>query len=128
MTFLRKYALHLKRKTNSKVFNMITNKYYVETMVKHVSCDCKCKVSSTISNSNQKLNNNKCQCECKKYHICKINCICMNNNHLKHIVNDCVMCFVMLYVMDIKSTDMTNTIPTNMKNTISKNVSTSSDG
>ena len=99
MTFLPKYAFDLKRKTNSKVFNMITNKYYVETMVKHVSCDCKCKVSSTISNSNQKLNNNKCQCECKKYHICKINCICMNNNHLKHIVDDTVLYIMLCYML-----------------------------
>ena len=99
MTFLPKYALDLKRKTNSKVFNMITNKYYAETMVKHVSCDCKCKFSSTISNSNQKLNKNKCQCECKKYHICKINCICMNNNNLKHIVDDTVLYIMLCYML-----------------------------
>ena len=42
-----------KRKTkdiNVKVFNIITSKNKVKTMVKHISCSCKCKFISAICN------------------------------------------------------------------------------
>ena len=75
---------------NVKVFNMITNKNEVKTLVKHTSCDCKCKFHSTACNSNQKWNTETCQCECKSYRTCKKyynwnpnTCICENSKHLK---------------------------------------------
>ena len=38
--------------THIKAFNMITNRFEVKTLVKHISCDCKCKFNSTTFNSN----------------------------------------------------------------------------
>ena len=89
---------------------MITNKDEAKEMVKHISRDCKCKFNSTTCNSNQKWNNE-------------------NSNHLKCIADDSVIAWEeTMYVMDIVSTNMTNTVPANMTNIISTNVSTNSDG
>ena len=60
-----KVCVQEKKKTNSNVFNMITNKNEAKTVAKHFSCDCKCKFYSTTWNSNQKWNNETCQCDCK---------------------------------------------------------------
>ena len=56
---------------NVKVFDMITNKIYANTMKKHISCDCKCKFISEACSSSQNWNIKTCQCECKNYRKCK---------------------------------------------------------
>ena len=104
-----------------KAFNMITNRNEAKRLIKHISCDCKCKFNSTTCNSNQKWNNKTRQCECKSYCTCKkdyswnpTTCICENDKYQKSIVDDSViMCDKIIYVMDIVSTKMTNTIYTN---------------
>ena len=60
MTYLRKYVPSKTKDLNVKVFNLITRKNEVKTLVKHISCDCKCKFNSITCNSNQKWNNDKC--------------------------------------------------------------------
>ena len=87
-------------------------------MAKYVSCDCKCKFKSARCDSNQKWNNKTCQCECKNckkdyswnpspYH-------CENGKYLKSIVDDSVIaCDEIIFVMDIATTNMANTIATN---------------
>ena len=107
-----------------KAFNMITNKDEAEAMTKHILCDCKCKLKS-----NQKWNNETCQCEYKIYHKCEKDyswnpstCICENSKYLKSIADTSVIeCDKILTVMDIVSTKMTNTIPTNVTSTASIN-------
>ena len=114
---------------NVKVFNVITNKNEAKTMAKHISCDCKYIFNSTTCNSDQKWNNETCQCECKNYHTCKKDyscnpstCICENSKYLKSIADTSVIvCDEIIYVMDIVSTRMTNTIATNATSTVSIN-------
>ena len=92
-----------------KVFNMISNRNEVKTMIKHISCDCKCKLDSSTCNSNQKWNNRTCQSECKIYSTCKkgyswntTTYVSDNGKYLKSAVNDSVMaCDKIIYVMDI---------------------------
>ena len=95
-------------------------------MAKYVSCDCKCKFKSARCDSNQKWNNKTCQCEyknCKKdyswnpspYH-------CENGKYLKSIVDDSVIaCDEIIFVMDIATTNMANTIATNATSVVSIN-------
>ena len=45
---------------NVKVFDMITNKIYANTMKKHISCDCKCKFISEACSSSQNWNIKTC--------------------------------------------------------------------
>ena len=99
---------------------MITNKDEVKAMTEHISRDCKCKFNSTICNSNQKWNNTTCQCECKNYHKCEkgysqnpSTCICENSKYFKSVVDTSVTEFdEIIIVMDIVSTNKTNTIST----------------
>ena len=91
-------------------------------MAKHISCDCKCKFKSTTCDSNQKWNKETCQCQCKNYLKCKKDfswnpstSISENDKYLKSILDTSVItCNEILYVMDIVSTKMTNTIATNV--------------
>ena len=91
-------------------------------MAKHISCDCKRKFKSTTCDSNQKWNKETCQCQCKNYLKCKKDfswnpstCISENDKYLKSIPDTSVItCDEILYVMDIVSTKMTNTIATNV--------------
>ena len=107
---------------------MITSKTEAKTTLKYISCDCKCKFNSTTCYSDKKWNNEACQCECKSYCTCKKDynwnpstCIFENGKYLKSIVdNSRIVCDEIIYVMDIVSTKMTNTIATN--------VPTNSDG
>ena len=70
-----------------------------------------------------------CQCECKNYSAYKKDnswspskCICENSKYKKGIVDDSVIAYdEIVYVMDIVSAEMTNTIPTNVKNTMLTN-------
>ena len=101
---------------------MITSKNEARTTTKHVLCDdCKCKFNSTTCNSNQTWNSKTCQCESKNY--CKFKnsyswnpsaFIGDNSKYLKSIVDTSVIeCDEIIFVMDILSTKMTNTIATN---------------
>ena len=85
-------------------------------MIKHISCDCKCKISRTTHNSNQKWNNDKYQCECKQYYSWNPStCICENSRYLKSIVDDSVIVHdEVINVTDIASTNVTNTLPSNI--------------
>ena len=60
MTYLRKYVPSKIKDINVKVFNLISKKNEVKTLVKHISRDCKCKFNSITCNSNQKWKNDKC--------------------------------------------------------------------
>ena len=106
---------------------MITRINEVRGVVKHISCDRECKFNSTTCHSNQKLNNDKCQCECKKYPTTKKDyswnpraCIRENSRYLKSIA-DCsvIVCNEIINAMD--SGNVTNTISTNVKSTVSIN-------
>ena len=100
---------------NVKVCNMITRTIETKTMVKHFSWDYKYK-------SYQKWNNETCQCLCKNYRKCKkyyswnpSTCICENGKYLKSVTDDTkIVCDETRYFMDIVSTNVTNTIPTNV--------------
>ena len=98
------------------VFNIITNKDEAKTMVKHILCDCKCKFSSTMCNSNQKCNNETFQCnKCKNYDTCKK----VSGKYLKSIADTSVIgCDEIIYVIDIVSTNMANTLLTNVRSTV----------
>ena len=110
---------------NIKVFNMITNINESKTMVKHIWCDRKCKFNISTCSSN----NETCQCHCKNYLMC-INvyswnhstCICKNGKYLKSIASySKIVCYEIIYTMDIVSTNVTNTIPTNVTSVVSTN-------
>ena len=97
------------------------NKIEAKVITQHISCDCKSKFNSTTCNSNQTWNNKTCQCESKNY--CKFKnsyswnpsaFIGDNSKYLKSIVDTSVIeCDEIIFVMDILSTKMTNTIATN---------------
>ena len=57
MTYLQNFVFRVKKEISVRVFNMITKKTEVKTMVKHILCGCKCKLNRTACNSNQKWNN-----------------------------------------------------------------------
>ena len=90
-------------------------------MTKHISCDCKCKCNSTTY-SNQKCNNKTCRCECKSHHKYEkyyswnpSTCICENSKYLKSIGDTSVIVYdEFIFVLDIVSTNMTNTIATSV--------------
>ena len=120
MTYLHKICVPKKTKDiNVKVFDIITNK---NKMTKHGQniFHVAVNVNSTTYNSNQKWNNKTCQCECKYYYNCKKDyscnpktCICENSNYLKSIADTWVIaCDKIISVMNIVSTNMTNTIAT----------------
>ena len=91
-----------------KIFNMITNKNEVKTMVKHISCNWKCAFNSTTWNSNQKWNNKTCQRDCKNYRNCRKDYswnpsryTCENSKYLRSLVNtSMIACNEIIYVMD----------------------------
>ena len=68
MTYLRKHAFRVKRKTYMLVFNMIRRINKAKPLVKHISCEWESQFDSTTCNLNQGWNNDKYQCECKTYH------------------------------------------------------------
>ena len=115
----------LNRGHNVKAFNIITNTNEAKAMVKHISCDCKYKFNSSTCNSNQKWNSETCQYECKNYCECKKDYswnlstyICENGKYLKSIVDDSnIVCDEIIYVIDIVSTNMANTIAKNAAST-----------
>ena len=84
---------------NVKVFNMTKNE--AKTVVKHIKCDCKCKCNTYT---------------CKKvYSWNPSTCICENGKYSKSFVdNSKIKCDEFMYAMDIVSTNMTNTISTDM--------------
>ena len=86
---------------NVKVFNMTKNKNEAKTVVKHIKCDCNCKCNT---------------CTCKKvYGWDPSTCICENGKYSKSFVdNSKIKCDEFMYAMDIVSTNMTNTISTDM--------------
>ena len=88
-------------------------------MLKHISCDCKCKFNSWTCNSNQKWNNEICQCECKNYHTCKNGCRWDSSTCI--VDTTVIGCDKIMYIMDIVSTKMTNTIATNTTSMMSIN-------
>ena len=76
-------------------------------------------------------NNDTCQCECKTHRTCKkcyswnpSTCICENGKCLQSIADTSVsVCNEIIHVMDIVSTNLENTIPTNVsRNFNGKNV------
>ena len=88
-------------------------------MTKRISCDGKCKCNSTTY-SNQKYNNKTCQCECKSHHKYEkyyswnpSTWICENSKYSKSIGDTSVIVYdEIISVLDIVSTNMTNTIAT----------------
>ena len=97
---------------------MLTNKNEAKTSVIHILCYCKFKFNSAKWDSNQKWNNKTLQCECKNYHKCKNDyrwnpniCTCESSKYSQIIAHTSVIpCDKAIYVMDILSTKMTNTI------------------
>ena len=86
---------------NIKAFNMITSKNEAKAMIEHVSCDCKCK---------------------KDYSWNPNTCICENSKYLESIADtSATECDEIIIVMDIVSTNKTNTIATNVPSTSSIN-------
>ena len=69
----------------------------------------------------KKWNNETCLCECKNYGTCKKHyswnpstCICETSKHLKSIAGTSLIKYdEVIYVMDIVSTKVTDTIATN---------------
>ena len=114
---------------NFKAFNLITRKNEAKTIVKHILCGCKWKFNSKTCNSNQKWNIRTYQCECKNYHKCKkiyswnpSTCTCENSKCLKSIVGDSkIVCDEIIYVMDVVSTNVVNTISINVTSAMSTN-------
>ena len=111
---------------------MMTNKNEAKTIIKHISYDYRCKFESTTCNSNQKSNNKICKCECKNYRVklrCKEDyswnpskCIYENSKYLKRVTDTLlIMCDYIIFIIDIVTTKMKNTIATNFTNTSSKN-------
>ena len=109
--------------------NLITNKNEAKTMTKHISSDCKCNFNSATCNSNVNGIIKHVNVNVKKYlkyiKDCSWNtstCICEKSKYLKSIADASVIaCDEIISVMDIVSTNMTNTIATNMtKNCHSK--------
>ena len=106
---------------------MITRRNEAKTLVRDVSCGFKCKSNSSACNSNQKWNNEKCQREYKKYWTCKKGyswnpsaCIFENRKYLKGLVDTSVIvCDDIINATDSVSTNVANTVPTNMKNSMS---------
>ena len=100
---------------DTNVFNIITNKDEAKAMVKHILCDCKCKFNSTMCYSNQKCNNETFQCKCKTYDTCKK----VSGKYLKSIADTSVIgCDEIIYVIDIVSTNMANTLLTIVRSTV----------
>ena len=114
---------------NVKVFNMITNKNEAKAMVKHILCDCKCKFNSKTCNSKQKRKNETGQWECKNYRTCKKDnswnpgtSVCDNGKYLKSTADDSkVVCDEIIYIMDIVSINMANTMAKYATSTVSIN-------
>ena len=117
--------IYIRRETrymNVKAFNLIINTNEAKTMAKHVLCDSKCKFNSTTCNSNRKCDDETYQCECKNDRTCKkdsswnhITCTCKNRKYLKSIANTSgITCDEVIFVMDIVSSKMKNTIATNV--------------
>ena len=78
--------------------------------------------SCKFNSSNQKWNNETCRCECKNYRTCKKNysrnpsiSISGNDKYLKSITDE------ITYVTDIVPTDVTNTITKNVTSVVSRN-------
>ena len=100
-----------------------------KTMAKHISCECKCEFSSTTCNWNPKWNDKTWQCERKNHRNSKKDyswnsstCACENRKYLKSIADDSLIaCDEVIYVMDIASTKMKNTVVTNVTITILTN-------
>ena len=97
MTYLQKYVL---QDIYVKEFDMITSKDEAKAFAEHISCDCKCKFNSTLKNS----------------------------KYLKSVTDTCykvlqksVKCGEIFIVMDIISTEKTNTKATNVTSTASIN-------
>ena len=90
---------------------------------------CKCKLDSKKCYLNQKWNNEICQCECKNYRTCKKGYswnpnirIFENGKNLKIIAGDSsIVCDEIIYVMDIVSINVANTISKNAAITVSIN-------
>ena len=69
----------------------------------------------------KKWSNETCLCECKNYRTCKKHyswnpstCICETSKHLKSIAGTSLIKYdEVIYVMDIVSTKVTDTIATN---------------
>ena len=106
---------------------MITIKNKAKTMVKHILCHYKCKFSSATCNSNPKWNHKTCQYEYKSYRTFKkdYSCspstyICEISKYLKSIPDTSVIaCGEFIYVVDIASTKVTNTIAATYVNKLS---------
>ena len=111
---------------------MKINKSEAKAMTEHISCNCKCKFNSTTYDSKQKWNDKTCPCECKNYHKCEKDyswnpstCICENSKYLKTVADTSVKkCDEIVTVMEIVSTEKTNTIATNVTSTASINCHT----
>ena len=94
------------------MFKIIAKIREAKTLIKDISCDCKFKFNSATCNSNEKWNNKICQCECKNYRTCTKDyswnpSICISSVILRNeIIN----------AADSVSTNLKNTIPTNMTN------------
>ena len=85
-----------------KVFNMITNRNESKLLVKHISCDCKLNGNSIVQRATHIKNG-------VTKHANE------NSKYLKSIVDDSkIVSDEIIYVMDIVSTNVVNTISTNM--------------
>ena len=107
MTYLQKYAFPVKQKKNFKVFNMIKNNNEAKIIVKkYVIVKANSMLQLRIQIQVQKVSYVQ-----KHYSWNLATCICENSKHLKRVVDDSVIaCDEFIYVVDIISTNSTNTM------------------
>ena len=90
------------------------------TLTEHTLCKCKWKFDSKTCNWNHTCRIGKYQRECKKYRTIKkkdSTCICKNRSYLESVGDDLVDEFIS--AMNSVSTNVKNTLPTNVTNTTS---------
>ena len=117
------------KEVNVNVFNIITKINEAKTNIEHISCVCKCKFNSAKFNLNQKWNNDICQCKSKRYCTLKEDyswnpstCIFDKSKYFKSIADDSVVeCDEILSTTYILSKNVTITISTNVRSTVSIN-------
>ena len=98
MTYIQKYACQVKQSVVICKFNSTTSIQIKNGILKHVNVKCK----------------KYCKCK-KRLQLESSTCFCENSKYLKNIGDISVIaCDETVYIMDIASTNMTNTIPTSV--------------
>ena len=62
------------KKTNIKVFNLMSRINETRQLIWHETCKCVCRLTSAVCNSRQIWNKDKCRCECKEDLVNKMVC------------------------------------------------------